>query len=251
MGANKMEESTKKENTINKLKKFGVLFIILVLPSLIYVFFSSGRHHFMSLPYYGEREGTRKVIVDGKEKTDTIYHSIPAFSFTDQDGRTITEKDFDSSIYVADFFFATCQTICPKMNSQMKRLQDRMKDYPNFKLISHTVNPRQDTVEALKAYAERVQADTANWYFVTGDKQSIYDIAVKGYLVAAEEDAQVQGGFLHSPMIVLIDKEKHIRGFYDGTSVVSVDSLIEDIKVLYAEYYAKQSAAKNKIEQRK
>lgn len=249
-----MVESKKKENTINKFKKFGILFTILVLPSLIYVFFSSGRHSLShSLPFFGEREGIQKEIVDGKEKVDTIYHTIPSFSFTNQDGTTITEKNLDNSIYVADFFFATCQTICPKMNSQMKRLQDRMKDYPklNFKLISHTVNPRQDTVAALKAYAERVQADTKNWYFVTGDKQAIYDIAVKGYLVGAQEDAQVQGGFLHSPMLVLIDKEKHIRGFYDGTSVVSVDSLIEDIKVLYFEYDMKESAEKSKIEKRK
>lgn len=102
----------------------------------------------------------------------------------------------------------------------------------------------------MKAYAERVGADTKNWHFLTGEKQAIYDIAGKGYLLAAAEDAQVQGGFLHSPLIVLVDQEKHIRGFYDGTSVVSVDSLIEDIKVLYAEYYAKKSADKNKIEQK-
>ncbi|MEW6468268.1 MAG: SCO family protein [Bacteroidota bacterium] len=242
-----MEENTKKKATSN-VKKFGILFIILVLPSLIYVLFSTGKHNLShSLPYYGERQGVKKVMVDGKERIDTLYHTVPPFSFTNCDGRTITDKDLDSCIYVADFFFTTCMGICPKMNSQMRRVQERMANYPKFKLISHTVDPLRDTVEALAAYAERVQADTKNWYFVTGEKKDIYELGVKGYLVATEEDANAEGGFLHSPMLVLVDREKHIRGFYDGTSVVAVDSLIEDIKVLYFEYEARKAGEKYRI----
>jgi protein SCO1/2 len=225
------------------LKKGVILFTIIFLPSIIYLFFSTGRIHFLHLPIYGERKGVKiSVDANGKQHIDTIYHSIPAFSFTNQDGSTITDKTFDGKIYVANFFFATCQTICPKMNSGVQQVQQRFKDFPGLFFISHTVNPQFDSVPALAEYAKKIHADTKSWFFVTGDKKSIYDIAIDGYLLPVGEDPRAQGGFLHSEQLVLVDKEKRIRGFYDGTSVKSIGDLVDDIKTLLAEYAAHDKA---------
>jgi protein SCO1/2 len=227
------------------LKKAFILFFILLFPSVLYIVLTTGKHNFIHLPYYGPKEAV-ETIVDGKKSTDTIYHTIPPFRFTNQDGKLISEQTFNNKIYVANFFFATCKSICPKMNSQMLRVQERFKDQPDLAFLSHTVNPERDTVEALAAYAKMIHADTKNWYFVTGERKAIYDIAANGYLVAAAEDINAEGGFLHSELLVLIDRGKRIRGFYDGTSVVEVDKLIDDIKMLYAEY-EKHNKERDKI----
>jgi protein SCO1 len=218
------------------LKKGFILFFILFLPGIIYLFFSTGRVHFKYLPIYGVRKGVDTVVVNGKPRVDTIYHTIPSFSFINQDGKTVTDKDFSGKIYVANFFFASCRTICPKMNSSMLQVQDRFKEYPDLLFLSHTVNPQMDTAEALKAYAKNLHANTATWHFVTGDKKQLYDIGIYGYLLPVAEDMKAEGGFLHSEQLVLVDKEKRIRGFYDGTSAKAVNELIDDIKTLAAEY---------------
>lgn len=226
-------------------RKAVTLLFILLFPSVLYIVLTTGKHNFIHLPYYGPKEPVTKTV-DGKQITDTIYHTIPPFSFINQDKKIITEKDFDNKIYVANFFFATCKSICPKMNSQLQRVQESFKNMKNLAFISHTVNPKMDTAEALAAYANMIHADTKNWYFVTGDKKSIYDLAMNGYLIAAAEDASADGGFFHSEMLVLVDKEKRIRGFYDGTSIVEVNKLIDDIKVLTAEY-EKHNKERDKI----
>ena len=229
------------------MKKFFILFVILFLPAIIYLFFSTGVVHFIHLPIYGEREGVTKHLVDGKERTDTIYHTIPPFSFTDQDGKTITDRTFEGRIYIANFFFTTCQSICPKMNSGMLQVQERFREYPHLLYLSHTVNPVNDSVEALEAYSKKIHANTATWHFVTGEKKAIYEIGIHGYLLPVGEDALAEGGFLHSEQLVLIDKEKRIRGFYDGTSVKEINDLIDDVKTLVAEYET-YNKDRNKIE---
>jgi protein SCO1/2 len=219
------------------LKKVFILFIILFLPSLIYLFFSTGRHNFIHLPIYGEREGVNTYTDSaGKTHTDTIYHTIPPFKFTSQDGRVITDKTFEGKIYVANFFFATCQSICPKMNTGMLHVQERFKDYKGLMFLSHTVDPIHDSVPVLAEYAKKIHADTSNWFFVTGDKKEIYELGVHSYLLPVGEDALAEGGFMHSQNLVLVDKEKRIRGMYDGTSVKALENLIDDIKTLVAEY---------------
>ena len=209
--------------------------------------FSTGVVKFKLLPILGQREGVNKTIVDGKEQIDTIYHSIPSFNFTDQDGKIITDKTYEGKIYVANFFFTTCQTICPKMNSGMLQVQQRFTEFPGLLFLSHSVNPQYDSVEALAAYAKKIHADTKTWHFVTGDKKTIYDIGIDGYLLPVGEDPRAQGGFMHSEQLVLVDKEKHIRGFYDGTSVKEITDLIDDIKVLIAEYANKEKNERDKI----
>jgi protein SCO1/2 len=224
------------------MKKPVLLFVILLVPSLIYLFLSSGSHHFMHLPIYYP-EDVRKIVVDGKEKTDTVYHTIPPFKFINQKGDTVTEKDFQDKIYVANFFFTTCPSICPRMMFQMERVNAVTQKTPGFVIISHTVNPAHDSVPVLAEYAKLIHADPKKWMLVTGTKKDIYDIAIDGYKLGVGEDARAPGGFLHSEMMVLVDVDKRIRGYYDGTDSSQVNKLMHDIKMLRAEYETKRTGS--------
>lgn len=219
----------------SKFKKFLVLFSLLLLPTILYVMLTTGKHNFVSLPY----------LTYTDEKNETKQREIPPFSFTNQDGKTITNADYKGKIYVADFFFTTCPGICKIMTENMKRLQEEFVKQEDFALLSHTVNPERDTVETLKRYARDKGADTRNWNFVTGTKEDIYKIA-ESYFANASPDSLAPGGFLHSEFFILIDKEGKIRcreeddgnikAVYDGTSEVDMRKLKDDIKVLIAEY---------------
>ena len=216
---------------MNKYK--GLLaIIILILPTAIYVFLTYGKHNFAHLPYVGPQN-------------DSTYHSIPDFAFVNQFNDTISQSDYEGNIYLANFVFTTCPTICPVMTYNMRRVQQKMAQYPNFKILSHTVFPEYDTPEVLLEYANKMEADLSNWNFVTGNREDIYSIA-NSYFVNVMEDSTAQGGFLHSEYFVLVDKEGRIRardddngnniGVYDGTDDYEVGLLIDDIKVLMAEY---------------
>lgn len=229
------------------MKKSVLLLSILLLPALIYLFFSTGKHGMMHLPIYYPQDA-KTVVIDGKEKTDTIYHTIPPFKFINQDGDTVTEKIIEEKIFVADFFFTTCPSICPKMMKQMERINEAKEGLEDFFIISHTVDPAHDTVEVLAEYAKLVHADSKRWILVTGNRKDIYDIGVDGYKLAVDEDPRAPGGFLHSELFVLVDKQKRVRGYYDGTDTAQVGKLINDINILAAEYQAK--AKKPKIYQK-
>ncbi|MDP1745688.1 MAG: SCO family protein [Bacteroidota bacterium] len=219
-------------------KKFIILLFLLTFPSVLYVVLTTGKHRFVHLPYYGE-----KILADNGK--DTIYHSIPSFNFVNQNGDTVSDKTYDGKIYVADYFFTTCKTICPKMTSELIRVQEKFA-YTNglVQILSHTVNPENDSVPVLKAYANMVHADQKMWNFVTGDKKQLYDIARNGYLLNALEGDGGPDDFIHSELFILVDKEKHIRGIYDGTKITEVSKLIDGIKVLMAEYLIKEEAKK-------
>ena len=169
-------------------------------------------------------------------------HTIGDFSFTNQLGNEITKADVKGKIYVADFFFTTCGGICPKMTAQLQRVQQEFKDDPDFLILSHTVNPRIDTIEVMKAYAERFGADNKKWWFLTGSKEDLYKMARKSYLVVPDvADSSFQHGdesdFIHTENFVLVDPDGRIRGMYDGTDpdVITYD-LIPDIYDLKREY---------------
>jgi protein SCO1 len=196
----------------------------------------------MRLNYIGEK----RLAANGK---DTIFHSIPPFEFVNQDGKKITDKDYEGKIYVADYFFTTCQSICPKMATELLRVQEKFQYTKGLvQILSHTVNPENDSVPVLKDYSEMIHADNSMWNFVTGDKKQLYDIARNGYLVNAMEGDGGKDDFIHSELFVLVDKEKHIRGIYDGTDIKAVNNLLEDIKVLMAEYAAKDNAKTKGVE---
>ncbi|MBE9464469.1 SCO family protein [Dyadobacter subterraneus] len=186
------------------------------------------------LPYYGEPEVVKKVV-DGKETEQTVYPTIPDFSFINEDKEVVTEKDFKGKVYVADFFFVTCPTICPVMKKNMLTVYKEYKDNPDVKILSHTIDPEHDTPEILKKYATDLGVNGKMWQFVTGDKEKIYDIGQKHYMVSALEDSSQAGGYIHSGAFVLVDKERHIRGMYDGTTEDGTAKLIKDLAVLLKE----------------
>ncbi|MCW3104842.1 MAG: photosynthetic protein synthase [Bacteroidetes bacterium] len=224
------------------MKKKGtilvILLFILTFPSVLYVILATGKTNFIHLPYIGERE----LAANGK---DTIYHSVQPFSFVNQDGKVVTDKDYEGKIYVADYFFTTCKSICPKMATELLRVQEKFEGSKDMvKILSHTVNPENDSVPVLKAYANMIHADTDMWNFVTGDKKQLYDMARNSYLVNAMEGDGGPDDFIHSELLVLVDKEKHIRGIYDGTDIKAVNDLLDDIKVLIAEYAIKDNKDK-------
>ena len=176
------------------------------------------------------------MTFDGKIKADTIYHTIRDFSFTDQDGVTISQDIFKDKIYVADFFFTTCPTICPIMKRQMLRVYEKYKDNPDVLILSHTIDPDYDSVEVLHEFADRLGVSSKTWHFVTGNKDSIYDIGQNSYMVTARQDPDEPGGYLHSGAFLLIDKDRRVRGIYDGTIEEKVDLLMKDMDKLLKEY---------------
>jgi len=178
------------------------------------------------LPIMGEKDITG---------TDTVYHTIEDFRLVNQDSAIVTKKTLEGKIYVADFFFTSCRTICPIMKTQMKRVYDEIKDDPEVIIVSHTIDPEYDTVGRLHDYAERLGVESGKWHFLTGSKDSIYYLAQTSYFATAMEAETEPDGFIHSGAFLLIDKQGRIRGKYDGTDEKEVDQLIQDIKVLKAE----------------
>lgn len=187
------------------------------------------------LPIYGHRE-VKNVTYDGGIKADTLYHQIPEFAFLNQDSTLITHKSVENKVYVADFFFTSCPTICPIMKTQMLRVYEKFSDNPSVMLLSHTIDPEYDDVELLHDYAERLGVSSQTWNFLTGDKEVIYEIGQKSYMVTAAEDADEPGGYIHSGAFLLVDPERRIRGIYDGTKEKEVDRLLKDIPKLLKEY---------------
>lgn len=179
------------------------------------------------LPIFGQRE------VEGN---DTVYHTIAKFQFVDQDSTVVTNETFADQIYVADFFFTSCRTICPIMKTQMLRVYEQTKDLPDVKLISHSIDPEYDTVALLNSFAKRLGVSSERWHFVTGVKDSIYKLAQTSYFATAMEDKTEPDGFIHSGAFLLIDKQQRIRGKYDGTKAEDVNRLLVDINRLRKEY---------------
>jgi protein SCO1 len=177
------------------------------------------------LPILGEID-----VVNG----DTIYHTVPDFAFVNQDSQQVTNADFEGRAYVVDFFFTSCPTICPKVKREMLRLYDRYKDDDRISLLSHSIDVRRDTVGRLREYAAGMGVSTPKWHFVTGDKSAIYDIA-DDYFSVAIEDPEAPGGFDHSGRLILVDANRHVRAFCDGTDPASVDQFMKDIDRLLKE----------------
>lgn len=188
-----------------------------------------------TLPYFGDFGIEIKYNEKGEGISDTIYDPIPLFAFTNQEGKIIANDFIAGKVAVVDFFFTKCTSICPMLSSQMARLQYSVKaeginDQVVF--LSHTVDPKNDTPEVLKAYAERMGADFSNWNFVTGNEEDIYWQAKEGYKLTAFPSDTAQGGFFHTDQIALIDQDGKIRGYYDGTSTKAVDQLFMDLHLL-------------------
>lgn len=175
-------------------------------------------------------------IENGITKKISKQHSIPNFELVDVNGSNFNQNIIKGKkIYIADFFFTNCPTICPKMKGQMLRIYEKFKGNPNIVFLSHSIDPEHDTPAVLKKYAQQLGVNTNKWIFLTGSKDKIYELCTKGYMVAAKEDSQADGGFIHSGAFTLVDKNMHIRGMYDGTEEEEVNQLMEDIDILLNE----------------
>lgn len=197
-------------------KKFFIVFGILSL--LIYFGIYSLLSPKKMLPIYSPRD-INPELVDSTVQHIGNDHKIADFAFTNQNGKIITQKDYDNTIYVADFFFTTCPTICPKMTDNMIWLQNQLKNNPEVKLLSFSVTPDIDTPEVLKKYAIEKRVDASRWNLVTGDKKDIYYLARKSYLAVKTGNPEELYDMVHTENFILIDKNKRIRGFYDGTNL--------------------------------
>ncbi|WP_027393212.1 SCO family protein [Aquimarina latercula] len=212
-----------------KYKFFAIVLFILsaIIISIIYSILKPKR----ILQVY-EPDMVSLELVDSTVQHVRKYHKIADFNLLNQNGEKVTQSNYEDKIYVADFFFTTCQTICPIMTDHMKLIQGRLKNDPDIKLLSHTVIPETDGVPQLKEYAIRKGVDDTRWNLVTGDKKHIYDLARKSYLVAKSNGDGGRYDMIHTENFVLVDKKKRIRGFYDGTDLEEIERLLEDIEVL-------------------
>lgn len=211
----------------------------IIWPALVTLVLTACTHKNTNhLPIYGNREPITKNI-DGKQVTDTVYATIPPFSFVDQERKIITEENLKGKIYVADFFFTSCPSICPVMQRNMLTVFKAYAGKPDFKLVSFTIDPRHDTIPVLKTYADKLGAKADQWYFLLGKKEEVYQLAEKNYLVSVSEDGRAPGGFVHQGWLVLVDKKGRVRGAYDGTDKKQVQQLIADVQVLMDEDSAK------------
>lgn len=174
--------------------------------------------------------GNRDVDANGV----TIYPTIPDFAFINQEGDTVTNADFAGKAYVVDFFFIHCPTICPKVTRQMLRVHDKFIDNDDINFLAHTIDPKRDDVAALKKFADKLDVKAPKWHFVTGEKDELYEIA-DDYFSVAIENPDAPGGFDHSGRLILVDENRHVRAFANGTNPDEVTQFIADIEVLLAE----------------
>lgn len=242
-----------------KLLKWVVLISVLVLPFLFYFIFvySAEENFFVTLDYVGPKTTEEVSTAEGESFIDTTYYTVPDWEFTSQHDTMVSADDLEGDIYIASFFFTSCPSICPAMNYNIQRIQNRFINYDNIKIVSFTVDPEHDTVEVLKAYEKKIGANPDRWFFLTGDKEDIYKTA-QDYFANAMPDSMAEGGFLHSENIALVDWKGRIRsgrddmgnikGVYNGLRVNEVDELLSDIKVLIAEYEKKKSADEHQAE---
>ncbi len=215
----------------SKYKFLGIVLLVLssVIIFIIYQILSQDR----TLPIY-QPNGVQAELVDSTIQHVKKYHTIADFKLVNQNGDTITQEYYKDKIYVADFFFTTCTSICVPMGEHMVELQKALRKDQEVLLLSHTVTPEIDTVAQLKNYAKKKGVNDAKWNLVTGPKKEIYDLARKSYL-AAKDVPYNKYDLVHTENFVLVDKKRRIRGFYDGTDAEAIKQLLEDIKVLQKE----------------
>jgi protein SCO1/2 len=205
---------------------------VLLLPFVVWGLLSLGKNRYKRLPIYGPHE----VRAPG----DTAWHRLPDFVLLNQDSVLFTADSLRGYIHVADYFFTRCPGICPRLSSAMRMIQDYLGEKAQrVRLVSYTVDPVHDSPAVLREYAQRYGADLRRWTFVTGADTTLYRLAVKGYLIPVDkspDSTQGELGYVHSDMLVLVDPELRIRGFYSGLDSLQVKRLLDDINLLLLEY---------------
>lgn len=219
-----------------KLKTFIGLFVAILVPVAFFLYFDGN-----GIPKRPKLKRYIPLLTDtiqpNKVKiNDTLWHTIPQFEFTAHTGKKVTEQILQNKITVVDFFFTKCPSICPKMSSQLQRVQQLYKDDKQIQILSHTVDPENDNVQTLANYADIYEADSSKWLFLTAPKADIYKQAREGYFVTASQGDGGKDDFIHTEKFILIDSKGVIRGYYDGTDKIDVDRLIGEIVVLKMEF---------------
>jgi protein SCO1/2 len=224
-------------------QKVGILSVMLVIPALIVLF----------LYFFGENKFTLEIIEDDESQgvlmkyssmsnpecpQDTLNgHRIPDFSLLDQNGDSVNLKTFAGKVLISNFFFSTCTNICLDMSSQLSRVQSAFLNQNDVIILSHTVDPQTDTPEKLSLYAKTYQAQSSHWRFLTGSREVLYDLAKCGYFLPVFQTNDPNNLFAHSDKVILVDKERVVRGIYQGTDREDMDRLITEVKILLKEYY--------------
>ncbi|MBQ4913615.1 SCO family protein [Maribacter sp. MMG018] len=212
-------------------KIFGL--VLLLISSVVVYLFYNALTPKKILPIYSPAMVNSELVAEEIQHIRK-YHTIADFSLTNQNGKTITQADYEGKIYIADFFFTTCPTICPIMTKNMASIQDKVGD--DVLLLSHSVTPQIDSVAQLKKYALEKGVDDTKWNLVTGDKKQIYELARKSYLAVKTDGDGGPFDMIHTENFILVDKEKRIRGFYDGTKEEEIQKLLSDLEILKASY---------------
>ncbi|MFD1601978.1 SCO family protein [Flavobacterium artemisiae] len=214
------------------LYKYRKFFIVLIIFSAVTIsLFYNALKPKKTLPIYNPSD-VNPELVDSTIQYKSKYHTIADFSFVNQNGDTITQKNYEGKIYVADFFFTTCGSICPKMSTNLVEVQKAVLKNPKVMLLSHTVFPEVDSVSVLKAYAIKYGVVDSKWNLVTGDKKEIYKMARKSYLAVKLGRPDQLYDMVHTENFVLVDQKRRVRGFYDGTNKEDIKRLLEDIDFL-------------------
>ncbi|MDC6350373.1 SCO family protein [Zeaxanthinibacter sp. PT1] len=216
-----------------KYKTFALVMIL--LSAVIVILFYNALKPEETLPVYQPADFDAQ-LVDSTIQLVRKYHTIADFSLTNQNGETITQEDYKDKIYIADFFFTTCPSICPIMTKNMAGLQQELQDKPEVMLLSHSVTPEIDSVPRLKEYALENGVIDQKWNLLTGPKKEIYELARKSYLVVQEDGNGGPFDMIHTENFVLVDKERRIRGTYDGTDSEDMKRLLADIEILRESY---------------
>ena len=217
------------------LYKYRKFFIVLIVFSTVTIsLFYSALKPQKTLPIYNPAD-VNPELVDSTVQYKSKYHTIADFSFVNQNGDTITQKNYEGKIYVADFFFTTCGSICPKMTTNLEEVQKAVLNNPKVMLLSHTVFPEVDSIPVLKEYAVKHHVVDSKWNLVTGDKKEIYTMARKSYLAVKLGRPDQLYDMVHTENFVLVDQKRRVRGFYDGTNKEEIKRLLEDINFLSQE----------------
>lgn len=201
--------------------------LLIILLSLLVSCSESAR----SLPFLGEHT-TTEVTTGDASRYDTSYYQVPAFSLTNQDSVAFTEAEVEGKVYVSYFFFTSCPATCPIMTDAMKRVYKVVGDHEEFHVLAHTVDPKRDTPKKLTDFAHKNEVVHDNWDFLTADEAYIYELGMHGYYLSMGKHDQAPGGFIHSSKFILLDRNRHIRGIYEGTNSGEVANMIKDIQLL-------------------
>lgn len=216
-----------------KYKFFGLVLLCLSAV-IVYLFYNALQPKKVLVVY--QPSMVNPELVDSTVQYVKKYHTISDFSLINQNGEIITEKDYEHKIYIADFFFTTCPTICPIMTKNMADIQERIKNDNDILLLSHSVTPQIDSVAQLKKYALEKGVDDTKWNLVTGDKKQIYKLARKSYLAVKEDGDGGPFDMIHTENFILVDKKRRVRGFYDGTKQEDIERLMGDLEILKDSY---------------